>query len=126
MAKGDPKKGQAMLDRMSSGVEFDELDLTPIEMPFDACKPATLQEMVARYVRQAVSLERDEEFETPEEADDFEPEDEMTLDFSPYEFDELNDGLGSAVVEDPPPEEDSPSVEPPTGDDPDPNDPEPG
>ena len=41
MKKGDAKKGLALLDRMSSGRDFDDIDNTPIEMPFGARRPET-------------------------------------------------------------------------------------
>ena len=126
MKKGDAKKGLALLDRMSSGRDFDDIDNTPIEMPFGARRPETLADTVARMVKAGIEAEKDEEFESIEEADDFEEDDPDTLDMSPYEFEQLDDGLGTAVVESAPVEDAEVPPPPPTGDDPDPNDQEPG
>lgn len=52
--------------------------MTPVEIPFDACIPTPLHEIVARLVRQQVEQEQSQEFETLEESDDFtltDPED---------------------------------------------------
>lgn len=66
--------------------EPEELDTTPVEMPLGAMRPRSLQEIIATMVHSAVSAEKGEDFESYEEADDFEPEDEdmMLLDMSPY------------------------------------------
>lgn len=67
------------------------LDTTPVELPIGARRPASLQDYIARMVRDAVSAERGEEFESWEESDDFEEDDPDTLDFSQYELQSLQD-----------------------------------
>lgn len=62
------------------------LDPTPVELPLGACKPQSLQEMVASMLHaQLADAADDGEMETWEEADDFEPEDPELLDLSAYE-----------------------------------------
>lgn len=80
----------ANIRRMAGGPER-ELDTTPIEMPLGACRPTPLQDIVARMVREAVAIEKGEEFESWEENNDFEEEDPDVLDLSPYELQELPD-----------------------------------
>lgn len=123
--KGDPKKGRALLDRMASGREFDDLDETPIEMPLGASHPTPLADLIASMVKTAVEQQTGDDFDTPEEADDFEEEDPDTLDLTRYEFEELPDESFDPPEEEPL-EQPEPDDKPPTGDDPDPNDPEPG
>ena len=67
----------------------EELDKTPVEMPFSAAKPTPINEIVARLVAAHLEHETGQSLETFEEADDFEPEDEDHLDMSPYELSEL-------------------------------------
>lgn len=97
-------------------------DPTPVEAPLGASRPTPLHDIIARMVRQAVHEEKGDEFETPEEADDFEEEDPDTYDLSPYEL--------AALQEETPIRADSldlpdPEDPPMTGDAPDPNEPEP-
>lgn len=68
-----------------------ELDTTPLEMPVGYQQPTPLQDLIAKMVREAVESEKEEEFETIEDADDFEIEDDELLDFSPYELVELEE-----------------------------------
>lgn len=72
--------------------EEPKLDTTPIEMPVGFKRPASLADMVARMVRDAVAKEKDDEFETMDEANDFELDDidDELLDFSPYELTDLD------------------------------------
>lgn len=65
--------------------KHEEVDMTPIEMPLGACRPTPLQDLIAHMVRQQVQQESGDEWETPDEADDFEEEEPDTLDMSPYE-----------------------------------------
>lgn len=67
-----------------------QLDTTPVEMPLGASRPTPLQDIVARMVREAVAIEKGEEFETWEEQNDFDEEDPDTLDLSPYELQEID------------------------------------
>jgi hypothetical protein len=124
MAKRKPSS------RLSSGREFDELDETPIEMPFNCKRPTRLQDMIATMVKEAVEAEKGDEFETMDEADDFTEEDPNLLDMSPYEFETIQDDYDSAEEYEPPvddssPTEPPPDDPPPTGDTPDPNESEP-
>ncbi len=60
------------------------MDTTPIEMPMGAQRPTPIQDIIARMVHNAIETEKGDEYETQEEANDFEPEDETLLDMSPY------------------------------------------
>lgn len=104
-------------------------DPTPVEMPLGYIQPTPLQDLIANMVRQAVSMEQDEEFETMEEADDFELEDEedMLLDMSPYtlkpvhEESAITELPGGEEISDPPPDPPSdPVTDDPSETDPDP------
>ncbi|AXL15460.1 hypothetical protein [Microviridae sp.] len=68
-----------------------KLDPTPMELPAGYATPRPLAEVIAGMVRQAVEAEKGEEFETPEEADDFDMDDDDLLDMSPYELNELTE-----------------------------------
>lgn len=64
---------------------YEMLDPTPIELPIGLKRPETLQETMARMLRQHFLIQKQNEgFESPEEADDFEIEDDGTP-WSPYE-----------------------------------------
>lgn len=78
-------------NRMGGNSAAEALDTTPMEMPLGACRPAPLQDIIARMVREEISREKHEEFETMEEADDFEEEDPDTLDFSRYELSDVQE-----------------------------------
>lgn len=67
------------------------LDTTPVEMPLGYSTPTPLQDLIASMVHDAVTAENNQEYETPEEADDFEMPDEGLLNMSAYTFDELED-----------------------------------
>lgn len=70
----------------------DGLDRTPVEMPVGYDEPLSLEEMIAKFV--ATELQSsDDEFETWEEADDFEIEDaeQELLDMSPYTLTDVQD-----------------------------------
>lgn len=75
--------------------EPEDLDLTPVEMPLGGVRPKSLNEIVATMVKSAIEAEQGEEFETFEEADDFEPEDEdmMLLDMSKYTLQDVDEGI---------------------------------
>lgn len=62
----------------------EQLDTTPVDMPIGYMRPTPLQDLIANMVRQQIEVERQEEFETMDEADDFEEEDPDTLDLSAY------------------------------------------
>lgn len=65
-------------------------DNTPLEMPLGRHRPLSLQDFIARSVRDALAAESGEDFETWEESDDFEEDDPDTLDFSRYELHETS------------------------------------
>lgn len=69
----------------------EKLDTTPVALPVGACQPTPLQDIVARLVREAIELEKDEEFESFEESNDFEEEDPDTLNMSPYELTDMTE-----------------------------------
>lgn len=79
-------------DRMGLPGDYENLDLTPIEMPLHAQKPMSLQEEMARFIRAEISDQsaangRD----TFAEDDDFEEEDPDTLNLSQYEMEEIQE-----------------------------------
>lgn len=55
------------------------LDPTPMEIPLGACQPESLEQLVAKYMRIQIEQEKGEEFESFEDANDFEEEDPDTL-----------------------------------------------
>lgn len=76
-----------------------EMDTTPVEMPLGFTTPTPLQDLIARMVREAVQMETDEEFESPEDADDFDMDDDGLLDLSPYELHEMQEVVPIAEAE---------------------------
>lgn len=110
----------------------EKLDPTPIEVPFSARRPRPLQDVIARMVRDAIAVEKGEEFETFEEANDFEEDDPDTLDLSPYELKELREDPTDLQLEtealtpaNPPDKPSEPAGAPKTGDPSDPDKEEP-
>ena len=84
------KRAKERLRKMfRGGSTVDEMDKTPVEMPLGYIQPQPLEAMIASMVRQAVENQEAEEFETYEEANDFEPEPEDTLDFSAYNIEPM-------------------------------------
>lgn len=67
----------------------EKLDTTPVEMPIGYMKPTPLQDLIAQMVQTAIQTEKQEEFETMEEADDFEEEDPDVLDMSAYTLQDI-------------------------------------
>jgi hypothetical protein len=68
----------------------EELDRTPVEMPLGYKEPMTLQEQIARAVQQQLAELPDNEPETWEESNDFEPDEpEEILDFTRYTLSEV-------------------------------------
>lgn len=96
------------------------LNQDPVAMPCGYGTPKTLQEMLATMVREYVQMEKEEGFETWDEANDFEPEeDEDLLDVSPYTFSDLQEDEYETPSDAPEtPISPSPEVE---GDQPNPN-----
>lgn len=76
--------------RMQGPTE-DVMDKTPVAMPIGWDKPDPLHEQIARLVREAVQAETGEEVGDFDEEDDFVEEDEDLLDFSAYEFPEIQE-----------------------------------
>lgn len=63
------------------------LDPTPMTLPIGATRPESLQDQIARMVRSAFMLQRQAEgFESPDEADDFNVEDDEGDFSSPWEL----------------------------------------
>lgn len=89
-------------------------DRTPIEMPLGYMRPTPLQDLIANMVRQAVSAEKNEEFETAQEADDFDVGDGELLDLSPYSLSDVQEEepLGDPEADDAPPQGPPPEPEP--------------
>lgn len=98
-------------------------DPIPVAMPIGYTRPTPIHDLIAKMVRQAIIDEKGDEFESIEEADDFEEEDPDTLDLSPYTLTELNEQ--EPLQREP---ERAPRPEPPspTGDTPNPDESEPG
>lgn len=98
-------EARAALPRRLSGPTVDDIDRTPVEMPVGFMRPTPLEDIIARMVRQAVEEEKNEPFETMEEADDFEedPEHAELLDLSPYTFANLQDDFDSSEIQESPP-----------------------
>ena len=67
------------------------LNTDPVAIPAGYGKPRSLQEMMAAMIRDYVEMEKDgEEYESWDEANDFEPdEEEGLLEMSPYTFTDL-------------------------------------
>lgn len=100
----------------SRGPDPEKLDPTPVAMPIGYKRPSPLADLIANMVRDEIERERGEEYESIEEAEDFEPEDEAVLDLSPYTLNDLEEERPI------PPEVFSPPEEPVT-EDPDPPEP---
>ena len=81
----------------------EDLDPTPMEVAIQTARPTPLNELIAQFVRAEVERETNQEFESFEEADDFELEpgdDGELLDMSPYTLSDLQDK--APIPEDPP------------------------
>ena len=87
--------------------------------------PTPLHQLIARAVQVAVQEEKGEQYDSITEEDDFEEEDPETLDFSPYEFQEIQEDYVPYETEVPNNGQESEPAEQVTGDSPDPNDSEP-
>lgn len=74
------------------GSSPEPFDPVPLELPAGTQRPETLQDIFARLMREERARKVFEEsgYESPEEADDFDLEDEDVLDLSRYEFDETS------------------------------------
>lgn len=95
-----------------------KLDTTPIEMPLSAMRPTPIQDIIARMVQNAIQIEKGDEYETQEEANDFEEEDTDLLDLSPYTLKAIED----EPIQAPEPKEEPADLKEITiGDPPDPN-----
>lgn len=89
-------------------------DPTPAEMPVGACKPDTLEEIVARMLHAQKMQDAAEGHESWDEANDFEDEDpDVLLDFSPYELQEMvpESDPGFTQLDPEPPAEAAPAAE---------------
>lgn len=76
-----------MSKRMGIGPDPEKLDTTPIEMPLGMRRPRPLTEVMAEMIRNHVLDQKSSaEFETWEEANDFEADDLELLDFTKYEL----------------------------------------
>lgn len=87
------------------------LDTTPIEMPIGSMRPTPLNLLIAQMVQSAIQAEKNEEFESFEESEDFADElEEGLLDMSPYQLTELQE---DEPIDEMPPEEPPVPVPPP-------------
>lgn len=77
---------------------FEIPDPTPIELPIGMKRPETLQETMARMLRQHFLIQKQNEgFETPDQADDFDIDDEHDgVPWSPWE--ERADDQANAIA----------------------------
>lgn len=101
MAK--PKGQTPNLFRNRPTEDEPKMDTTPLEMPVGYMTPTPLQDLIAKMVREAVAVETGDEVETMEEANDLEVEDEdLLLDFSPYELQDVPDDLRGSTGDDQP------------------------
>lgn len=86
----------------------EDLDKMPIALPAGAMRPSSLTDLIARMVHEQVQMATEDEFESVDEANDFEEDpDPDTLDLSPYELHLVKD------EGDVPPPDESP-VDPPS------------
>ena len=103
MAKRKEAKAASQLPARYGRPDPEINDEPPLEMPLGACRPEPLQSIIARMVRTSIQEETGEQFETEEEADDFEIEGDLgILDMSPYTLEEVEPELDYAP--EPPPE----------------------
>lgn len=110
--KKETERCQKTVDMFRGSTDFPECDDTPVEMPVGYKQPTSLQDFIAQAVRTAVSQETEDEFDSIEEADDFEVDsDDGLLDFSPYELTELQDE--EPILETPTPIKEAPQEEAP-------------
>lgn len=80
--------------------DFEVLDPTPMEMPVGCSVPTPLNELVARFVATELAKQTDTEPESYEEANDFEDDgDDLLLDMSPYELQDLTPEDDEAPLE---------------------------
>ena len=96
----------------------DPHDPVPFEVPAGLKEPPSIQEQIAQAVHEQLERTKDEEWDSPEEADDFEEEDPEILDFSPYEqhlIDMEYEPDMPGIVEEPP--QDTPPADEPPPDD---------
>ncbi len=99
--------------------EKEELDCTPVEIPLGAELPESLEDQIRRFVTLELDT-RDDQTTTFEEEDDFTEENPDVLDFSQYEFPEIQEDYESPPLDPPqaPQEADMPAEV--SGDTPDP------
>lgn len=70
----------------------ENLDLTPVEIPAQTEQPMTIEQMIQRYVREAVSPAAvDEGDESFEDADDFEVEDDESPFLTHHEVEAMSE-----------------------------------
>ena len=92
MAKAKSKESTVLRNtRFHGHSTMDVLDDTPVASPSNMSIPTPLHQLIARAVQVAVQEEKGEDYDSITEEDDFEEEDPETLDFSPYEFAEIQE-----------------------------------
>lgn len=80
-------------------------DTRPMEIPLDACRPQTMEELVKKYVAVTLSAQmEDQGHETFEESNDFDIDEDDDF-VSPYEIVEMIDEVPIEMQEEPPKEE---------------------
>lgn len=84
-----------------------KLDPTPVALPAGYTVSRPLSEVIATMVQQAIADEKEEEYESLDEADDFDMDEDELLDLSPYELSELHDEDPiPETIEEPPEDQD--------------------
>ena len=70
--------------------DIEEPDQTPVEIPTGMKEPETLEQIMGRMLgKKLADAAQEQGFDSFEEDQDFEDEDPNLLNFTPYEFDEL-------------------------------------
>lgn len=114
--KNEPKALNKIPTHHGIGPDPEKCDPTPVEIPIGKGMPPTMAEQIAEAVHAQLSARDNQEFETPEEADDFDEDDPDFLDMSPYERyfheTEIEEMTPSIQEPDPPPEPEEAGVEP--------------
>lgn len=85
-----------------TGTVPEKISPIPREAPHQWSRPETIEETIARFLHAEQQKKSMEGWETPEEADDFDIDDDVDelLDFSPYELPEtLSEGIDGYEVE---------------------------
>lgn len=87
-----------------------------VALPVGYIHPTPLEHLIATMVREAVQSEAGDQFDSPEDADDFEPDqDNGLLDTSPYTIEEVQEEVFAAEPPASPPQTPSEAAPEPAG-----------